>query len=915
MSIHRNTAWNMAIALRQLCFLALASIFCTSPAWWLQSGFAEDAEDKVVELPVIALRGGRVVTLSDAGQLDAATVIIRGDKIEAVGTDLEIPEGARIIDVAGAVVSPGLIDLRSKLWMTGQAAGDTGSTAAMNAIDGVDPFNRDWREVARQGVTAVYLQPAASGTLGGYGVLLRVAEGDGSVDSLVIESTAGFQSSLGVSSGSVSSKARLAEFNGLKKRLEEAKSYKEAWEKYREYEAEQAKQKATKDNGKKEKGKEGKDSDPAKDKPAEKPEKSDADTDKAEQPRTGGRRISGRGGVRRGGVAGTPDKPEQPAEEDKKSDDDKKPADKNSDDKKEAPKKPKFEQLKENLIQVLAGEVPLRLEVHRGDDLRRALEIAKEFKISLVLDGLSDIGSAGDALLETGLPIVLGPWSDDARASYQSVERVANWSEQFADYPGRLAIASFASSGRASKALRFDAAQAIAAGFDHQRVLAAITSVPAELVGAGDRLGKIKAGYQADLAVFAGEPLDPTTRVLFTISAGEVVYEAGQATTSAASEEPAATALKIVAEHPLPAALPTTYGIRSQRILQADGQFAAGYVTISDGKITASEVSETNPEGLTIYDLGEAVLTPGLVSAHALLTPSSLSDEQNVVDSAAVRAADVYDPRAAAVKRLIAGGFLRVGHAPADQRVMAGPLAEVRLGATEPVITKVIAEKIVLSGGARSRERFPASLAGQQQLVRQSIAVGGEPLPLFLPAAALAVFDQARSSRSESLSSGARPTLMQVETEGEIIAAMKLVKELGLQATLLGPDDLQATKDALAAAGIGVLVRPMRTVDFDWYATDLAEAAGAGVPLGFAGTDPLEIRRTAAALVQAGVPTATALQGLTTTGAALVGMQPGAGKLVAGEHADIVIWSASPLQLAARPLAVIIDGKLAQTED
>ncbi len=904
MSIHRNTAWNMAIALRQLCFLALASIFCTSPAWWLQSVFAEDAEDKAAELPVIALTGGRILTLSDAGQLDAGTVIIRGDKIEAVGPELEIPDGARVIDVAGAVVSPGLIDLRSKLWMTGQAAGDTGSTAAMNAIDGVDPFNRDWREVARQGVTAVYLQPGASGTLGGNGVLLRVAQGDGSLDSLVIEATAGFQSSLGVSSGSVSSKARLAEFNGLKKRLEEAKSYKEAWEKYREYEAEQAKQKADKAKGKGKEAKDGKDKDgkdkdseQANDKPAEKDKKADGDK-----------------------------KPEGDKKSDDKKSDDKKSDDKKSDDKddkksdgkddkKEAPKKPKFEQLKENLIKVLAGDVPLRLEVHRGDDLRRALEIAKEFKISLVLEGLSDIGSAGDALRETGLPIVLGPWSDDARASYQSVERVASWSERFADYPGRLAIASFASSGRASKALRFDAAQAIAAGFDHQRVLAAITSVPAELVGAGDRLGKIKAGYQADLAVFAGEPLDPTTRVLFTISAGEVIYEAEQATASASSEVAATAELKIVTEHPLPAVLPTTYGIRSQRILQADGQFAAGYITINDGKITASEVSETTPEGLTIYDLGEAVLTPGLVSAHALLTPSSLNDDQNVVDSGAVRAADVYDPRAAAVKRLIAGGFLRAGHAPADQRVMAGPLAEVRLGASEPVITKVIAEKIVLSGGARSRERFPASLAGQQQLVRQSIAAGGEPLPLYLPAAALTIFDQARSSRGESLSTGARPTLMQVETEGEVIAALKLVKELGLKATLLGPDDLQATKDALAAAGIGVLVRPMRTVDFDWYATDLAEAAGAGVALGFAGTDPLEIRRTAAALVQAGVPAATALQGLTTTGAALVGMQPGAGKLVVGEHADIVIWSASPLQLAARPLAVIIDGKLAQTED
>jgi imidazolonepropionase-like amidohydrolase/Tol biopolymer transport system component len=63
---------------------------------------------------VVALTGARIVTMADAqgGVIDNGTIIIAGDRIRAVGPSgaVAIPSGARVVDVAGTTIIPGLID-------------------------------------------------------------------------------------------------------------------------------------------------------------------------------------------------------------------------------------------------------------------------------------------------------------------------------------------------------------------------------------------------------------------------------------------------------------------------------------------------------------------------------------------------------------------------------------------------------------------------------------------------------------------------------------------------------------------------------------------------------------------------------------------------------------------------------------
>ena len=62
----------------------------------------------------LLLRGGRVVDPSQG--LDATRDLLLADgKVARLGQGLDAPEGARLIDCAGLVVTPGLIDVHVHL--------------------------------------------------------------------------------------------------------------------------------------------------------------------------------------------------------------------------------------------------------------------------------------------------------------------------------------------------------------------------------------------------------------------------------------------------------------------------------------------------------------------------------------------------------------------------------------------------------------------------------------------------------------------------------------------------------------------------------------------------------------------------------------------------------------------------------
>ncbi len=65
----------------------------------------------------VALRGGRLITMKGDEVIEDGTVVIRDNRIVAAGpsASTSVPEGARVIDVAGTTLMPGMIDTHAHL--------------------------------------------------------------------------------------------------------------------------------------------------------------------------------------------------------------------------------------------------------------------------------------------------------------------------------------------------------------------------------------------------------------------------------------------------------------------------------------------------------------------------------------------------------------------------------------------------------------------------------------------------------------------------------------------------------------------------------------------------------------------------------------------------------------------------------
>ena len=73
--------------------------------------------------------------------------------------------------------------------------------------------------------------------------------------------------------------------------------------------------------------------------------------------------------------------------------------------------------------------------------------------------------------------------------------------------------------------LPFCAGLAVKEGLPLEEGLKAITIYPAKICRVDKRVGSLKKGKDADIAIFTGNPMEIFTKTLFTIIDGKIVYE------------------------------------------------------------------------------------------------------------------------------------------------------------------------------------------------------------------------------------------------------------------------------------------------------------------------------------------------------------------------------------------------------
>ena len=96
---------------------------------------------------VTAIKCGRLINPGDGSVTQNAIIIVRGDRIEQVGTSLTIPGGARVIDLSAFTVLPGLIDCHTHVLL--QPEDERGAppvvtkSQAFRTVQGVAAAKRD----------------------------------------------------------------------------------------------------------------------------------------------------------------------------------------------------------------------------------------------------------------------------------------------------------------------------------------------------------------------------------------------------------------------------------------------------------------------------------------------------------------------------------------------------------------------------------------------------------------------------------------------------------------------------------------------------------------------------------------------------------------------------------------------------
>ncbi len=87
------------------------------------------AQDKLV-----AIINAVIIDGNGQSPIEGGSIVIRGDKIEAIGSDLTIPVGADIIDAEGQVAMPGLADMHVHLTWGGKGFDLLGYQRRLNAL-------------------------------------------------------------------------------------------------------------------------------------------------------------------------------------------------------------------------------------------------------------------------------------------------------------------------------------------------------------------------------------------------------------------------------------------------------------------------------------------------------------------------------------------------------------------------------------------------------------------------------------------------------------------------------------------------------------------------------------------------------------------------------------------------------------
>ena len=173
----------------------------------------------------------------------------------------------------------------------------------------------------------------------------------------------------------------------------------------------------------------------------------------------------------------------------------------------------------EALIPVVEGKMPVLVGVQRASDIRLALDLARELRLKIIIDGADEGWMVAGDLAAAHVPVIIDPTDDRP----ESFERLGANSENAArlQAAGVTVIVAAAAENYRLRELRYLAGDAVAYGLPWSAALAAVTINPARAFGFADRAGSLEPGKDADVVVWSGDPFEPMSQPIAVLIRGE----------------------------------------------------------------------------------------------------------------------------------------------------------------------------------------------------------------------------------------------------------------------------------------------------------------------------------------------------------------------------------------------------------
>jgi imidazolonepropionase-like amidohydrolase len=187
---------------------------------------------------VTAVTGARIHTVGPAGTIENGTVLFESGRILAVGSEVEVPDGARVIDASGKIVTPGLFTPMGQIGLVEVDAvtgtvdyiqRGAGYSASFDPSSAYNPRSTLVATNRIEGITHALIAPApswpdelgnTSEVFSGLASVVNLGDSD-----FLIASDVAMVASLGETGGALAAGSRARAFMVLRTALNDARDY------------------------------------------------------------------------------------------------------------------------------------------------------------------------------------------------------------------------------------------------------------------------------------------------------------------------------------------------------------------------------------------------------------------------------------------------------------------------------------------------------------------------------------------------------------------------------------------------------------------------------------------------------------------------------------------------------------------